>query len=75
MLYDREMEVAEIANREGVDGSYVRRLLPLALLAPEIVEAICDGRQPLELSTEELTRRTELPLEWREQQRLLSSAR
>jgi site-specific DNA recombinase len=52
----------------------IRRLLPLALLAPEIVEAICAGRQPLKLSTEELTRRAELPLDWRDQQRLLSSA-
>jgi hypothetical protein len=42
-----------------VGARYVRCLLPLALLAPEIVEAICDGRQPLELSTEELTRRTD----------------
>jgi len=66
-------EVAGIAKREGVDDSYVRRLLPLALLAPEIVEAVCAGRQPLGLSTEALTRRAELPLDWRGQQQLLGS--
>jgi hypothetical protein len=49
-------------------------LLPLALLAPEIVEAICAGRQPLELSTEELTRRIDLPLDWRERRWQLNSA-
>jgi hypothetical protein len=32
-------------------------------------------RQPLALSTEELTRRTDLPLDWRDQQRLLTPAR
>jgi hypothetical protein len=68
------LDVAEIAKREGVDASYVRRLLSLALLAPEIVNAICDGREPSELSAEELTRRADLPLDWRQQQRLLSSA-
>ena len=30
--------------------SYVSRVLRLTLLAPEIVEALLDGRQPLELS-------------------------
>jgi site-specific DNA recombinase len=64
-------DTLEIAKREGVGDSYVRRLVPLALLAPEIVEAICAGRQPLPLSVEELTRMTDLPLDWREQQPLI----
>ena len=37
-------DTLEIAKREGVGDSYVRRLVPLALLAPEIIEAICAGR-------------------------------
>src|SRR5208282_847242 len=64
-------DACKIAKRESLDESYVRCLLPLALLAPAIVEAICSDRQPLALSTEELTRRTDLPLDWRDQQRLL----
>jgi site-specific DNA recombinase len=68
-------DASEIAKREGVDDSYVRRLLPLALLAPELVEAVCDGRQPLDLSAEALARRADLSLDWHEQQQLLSSAR
>jgi hypothetical protein len=31
---------------------------------PGIVEAICHGRQPAELSTETLLNRIDLPLEW-----------
>jgi hypothetical protein len=38
--------VGEIATREKINKSYVSRILRLTLLAPEIVEAILDGRQP-----------------------------
>jgi hypothetical protein len=38
--------VGEIAAREKINKSYVSRVLRLTLLAPEIVEAILDGRQP-----------------------------
>jgi site-specific DNA recombinase len=44
----------------------------LAFLAPEIVEAIAEGRQPPELSTELLTKRLRLPLDWGDQKRLLN---
>jgi hypothetical protein len=38
--------VREIAAKEGINASYVSRVLRLTLLAPDIVEAILDGRQP-----------------------------
>jgi hypothetical protein len=38
--------VGEIAFAEQINESYVSRLLRLTLLAPDIVEAIVDGRQP-----------------------------
>jgi hypothetical protein len=44
--------------------------LPLAFLAPDIVEAILQGRQPVELTALRL-KRTRLPLSWVEQRRLL----
>jgi hypothetical protein len=64
-------DTLEIAKREGLRDSYVRRLIPLALLAPAIVEAICAGSQPPDLTAEELTRRAELPITWDDQQREL----
>jgi len=38
--------IAEIADAEKLHNSYVSRLLNLTLLAPDIVEALLDGRQP-----------------------------
>jgi len=35
----------ELATAEKINSSYVSRLLRLTLLAPDIVEAILDGRQ------------------------------
>jgi hypothetical protein len=55
----------------GVYYSYVKRLLPLALLAPEIVQSICDGSQPDTLTAEALKRATELPPEWGKQRQVL----
>lgn len=38
--------LTELAEAEKITRSYVSRVLRLTLLAPEIVEAILDGRQP-----------------------------
>jgi site-specific DNA recombinase len=64
LLAGRAQSVAEIAEREHVGSRYVRRLLRLAFLAPEIVEAIAAGDQPPELTAEALAERVELPLLW-----------
>ena len=56
---------AEIAEAEGVTRSFVNRLLRLTLLAPDIVEAILEGRQPKGMPLEELTRA--MPSAWHEQ--------
>ncbi len=37
--------IAELADSEKLNRSYVSRVLRLTLLAPDIVEAILDGRQ------------------------------
>jgi hypothetical protein len=36
--------ITHLAGREGVTDAYVCRLLPLTCLAPDIVEAVLDGR-------------------------------
>lgn len=55
--------IAELARAEGVSPSYVHRLMRLTLLAPDIVEAILDGRQPKTLSLNDLLK--PLPMMWR----------
>ena len=40
----------EIAANEKINSSYVSRVLRLTLLAPEIVDAILDGRQPVQVT-------------------------
>src|SRR5208337_1748630 len=60
----RTASIREIARREGVYDSYVKRLIPLALLAPDIVQSICYGLQPATLTAEALKRTAQLPLEW-----------
>jgi len=43
----------------------------LAFLAPDIVEAILRGRQPIKLTPEKLKRLRNLPKSWEEQRKLL----
>lgn len=57
--------IEEIAAIEKINASYVSRVLRLTLLAPDIVEAILDGRQPPELALAALMR--PFPVGWREQ--------
>jgi len=63
--------VSALARREGMDGRSVRRLIPLGFLSPRIVEAIAEGRQPVDLTLEALTRRIDLPLLWSAQHQAL----
>ena len=57
--------ISELAEMEGIAFTYMARLLRLTLLAPDIVEAILDGRQRPELT---LARVLEpFPVEWSRQ--------
>lgn len=62
--------IAELAEREGIAPSYMTRVLRLTLLAPDIVQAILDGRQGPEVT---LARVLEpFPNSWQEQGQLYS---
>ena len=61
----------EIAKRTGFTPPYVRRLFKLAFLAPDIVEAILAGHQPVDLTTQKLTRFPEIPRDWSSQRHAL----
>ena len=54
--------IAELAEREGIAPSYMTRVLRLTLLAPDIVEAILDGRQRPEVTLARVL--GSFPLEW-----------
>ena len=58
--------VSELARAEKLDVSYVAHNVRLALLAPDLVEAILDGRQPPTMQLRPLMRG--FPLDWKEQQ-------
>jgi hypothetical protein len=58
--------IDDLARAKGVHATYVSRVLRLTLLAPEIVEAIRDGRQPAAFQLDDLLEA--FPLEWEEQQ-------
>ena len=57
--------IAELAERERIAPSYMTRVLRLTLLAPEIVEAILDGKQGPEVTLARLLE--PFPVEWEEQ--------
>jgi hypothetical protein len=64
--------VSDIGDAENIPTSYVSRILRLALLAPDIVEAIVTGETEQALILEKLER--PLPASWEEQRERLLSA-
>jgi hypothetical protein len=57
--------IADLAEREGIAAPYLTRTMRLAQLAPDLVEAILDGRQPRDLTLEAM--RGQIPEEWSKQ--------
>jgi hypothetical protein len=60
----------EIAVAEKINRSYISRLLRLTLLAPDIVEAVLDGRAPT-IIAQDISLKS-LPDEWDAQRRMLA---
>ena len=58
----RYATIDELAAAEKINASYVSRILRLTLLAPDIVEAILDGRQPAGMTLPALME--PFPVEW-----------
>ena len=65
--------ISEMAGAERIDRGYLGRVLRLTLLAPDIVEAILDGRQPPGLGLPRLME--PFPTEWGQQRSELSAQR
>ena len=63
--------ITELAVRENEDRNEISRYLPLAFLAPDIVEKILKGTQPVDLTMEKLRCLSPLPYRWDEQRAVL----
>ena len=61
----------DLARAKGLAPSYVSGILRLTLFAPEMVEAILDGRQPAELRLDSLL--AGFPLGWSRQSNKISN--
>ena len=62
-------DIRSLSQQTGLEVRYLRRVLECASLAPDIVEAILDGRQPQHLTAQKLQRN--LSLDWTEQRKQL----
>ena len=73
---DRFVSMADalhaIASKEHVTPGYISRLMRLPSLAPDIVTAIINGKNPPQLTAKKLMRLAlEMPVDWTEQRKLL----
>ena len=73
MLESRQVRsLNELAEAEKINPSYLTRIYRLTLLAPDIVEAILDGRQPRTLQLADLM--DDMPVEWDRQRKMFGVA-
>ena len=63
----------QLAEKEKINASYLARILRLTLLAPDIVEAVLDGRQPKGLLLADLMKT--FPVEWGKQRTFFGFSR
>jgi hypothetical protein len=68
----RARSLRDLAERDGITRRYIRRLVDLAFLSPQLVDAILQGRQPVALTATRLTE-LDLPFDWTEQHKLLAT--
>jgi hypothetical protein len=64
--------VRDLAKAQAINESYLGRVLRLTLLAPKIVEAILEGKQPATLELDDLMK--QFPVEWDQQLGSLTEA-
>ena len=59
--------IKEIADKEGVTAGYITRVMYMGFMNPELMEAICKGVQPPDLTAVRLLGLGNLPLDWEAQ--------
>lgn len=76
LMENTDLTVHVIASQERVSANYVYRLLRLPTLAPDIISAIVNGKNPPQLTAKKLMRLTpQIPVDWAEQRKLLGFQR
>jgi hypothetical protein len=70
---DPNVSIEEAAAAMGLKLDYFRVLVRISFLAPDVVAAILEGRQPATLTRQKLAR-MDLPVNWEEQRRALGFA-
>jgi site-specific DNA recombinase len=72
LLQNSELTLHAIASQHHITPGYVSRLLRLPSLAPDIITAIVNGKNPPQLTAKKLMRLVlEIPVDWTEQRKLL----
>jgi site-specific DNA recombinase len=59
--------ITTIAKRENCPKTYVRSVMKLVFLAPDITEAIIAGDQPADMMADTLIKLSDLPVDWNKQ--------
>ena len=70
LIHGEARSIRQLADEAGVTEGYVRQLLPLASLAPDLVETILDGSAPSTLTLDTLMH--DWPLDWAAQRAVLN---
>lgn len=63
--------MSDLAAEVGVGSSYFTRILRLSFLSPDIITTFLNDEHPLEMTAKQLANRTQIPVDWEEQRRLL----
>ena len=72
LMQNTDLTLHVIASQEHVTAGYVSRLLRLPSLAPDIITAIINGKNPPQLTAKKLMRLAlQIPVDWTEQRKLL----
>ncbi len=66
--------INDLAQQQDTDRNEISRFLPLAYLAPDIVEKILAGIQPVDLTVQRIRNLSALPYSWNEQRQILGVA-
>lgn len=65
-LQEGKIRIAELARREGINESWISRMIRLNFLAPSIIDAVVSGSEPVHVGSNML-QRPATPLSWTEQ--------